>query len=139
MTRRKDITGSRAIRGGVLADGCFKLALAATYAVFVVPFGAWLEAPRWLVILAALLLTASGIAEVLASSRPERRHVLFLVAYDLTWLVISLVALILASRGAPDAGTVWLVFQIIGSAALSVLFSIRYPRLTPTHAQSRGK
>ena len=131
--------GSRSIRGGVVADGCFKLVLAAAYAVFAAPLGTWLGAPTWLVIVTALLLTASGIAEILASNRPERQHVLFLAAYDVTWLVISIVALTVASQGISGSGPVWLVYQVVASAALAVLFSIRPSRPTPTNARPDRK
>ena len=139
MTRQRVIGGSRAIRGGVLADGLFKLVLAAMYAVFAGSLGAWLETPNWLVIVTALMLTASGISEILASSRPERRQVLFLAAYDITWLVTSFVTLITASRGISGSGAAWLVYQVVGSAALTVLFSIRHSQSAPHRPQSHRK
>lgn len=134
MSRRSG-GGSRAIRGGVLADGCFKLVLAAAYAFFAAPLGAWLGAPNWLVVVTALGLAVSGIAEILASNRLERRHVLLLAAYDITWLVISIVALTVASQGVSGSGPVWLVYQVVGSAALAVLFSIHRSRPLPPRAQ----
>lgn len=139
MSNRNGTGNSRAVRGGVLADGCFKFVLAASYAVFAGSLGTWLEAPNWLVIVTALMLAASGIAEIIASNRPERRHVLFLAAYDIAWLVISIVTLTIASQGIPGSGPVWLVFQLIGSAALAALFSIHRSRPAPPHAQLHRK
>lgn len=125
MNRRSAATGSRTIRTGILADGIFKLALSATYAVFAIPFGAWLDAPLWLVFLTALLLAVSAIAEVFASRRARRRHVFFLMTYDTTWLMLSIIALVMASRGFQGWGWTWLVFQALASAVLAVLFSVR--------------
>lgn len=122
---RGTASGPRAIGAGVLADGCFKLALAAAYSVFAVPFAGWLAAPYWLVLVTALLLGTSGVTEILARRRPERRHVVLLATYDIAWLAISIATLIMASLGASAAGSVWLAFQAVASVALAVLFSAR--------------
>lgn len=125
MNGRNIARGSRAIRVGTLADGGFKLVLAAAYAVFAVPFSAWLDTPQWLVLVTALLLAASAIAEIFASRHARRRHVFFLMTYDTTWLVLSIVAFLMARSGFQGWGWTWLLFQAFASAALAVLFGIR--------------
>ncbi|MEV1128402.1 hypothetical protein [Agromyces sp. NPDC049794] len=126
--RSVEASDSGWLRIGFLADGCFKLTLAGAYAVLAIPMTEWLSAPLWLAYVTALLVALSGIAEILGRRNRARRYVLYLAAYDTTWVAVSIVAFLRMSEGAAGVGTAWFAFQAIASATLAVLFQWRSRR-----------
>lgn len=110
----------RWLRAGFLADGCFKLLVAAGYAVFGSRLP--LDAPPGLVGATAALVGASGIAEIVFAVRSgARSHVGVLAGYDGGWAIVTGLAVLLAGSGA--AGSVWFGYQAIGSAVLTAVFA----------------
>ena len=121
-------SGSRSIRIGVLADGVFKIVLAAAYAAFSAPLSNALDVPGWIIQATAILVAGSGIAEIVASRHPERRQVIMLAVYDSAWVVASGVAVLTAGRGVGGSGSAWFLFQAIASIILAALFLMRRER-----------
>ena len=121
-------SGSRFTRIGIVADGSFKLVVAAAYAVFNAQLASALGVAPWIVSLTAMLVAASGIVEIVISGRAERRHVFLLAAYDSVWVVVSAVTLLTASLGIAESAIAWFAFQAIASIILAVLFLIARTR-----------
>ncbi|MFB7251468.1 hypothetical protein [Microbacterium sp. NPDC056234] len=121
-------SGSRRIRIGVLADGCFKLVLAAVYGAFSTPLSNALDVPGWIIQATAVLVAGSGIVEIVASRHAGRRQVIMLSVHDSAWVVTAGAALLAASRGVDGSWSAWFLFQAIASVILAVLFAIRPAR-----------
>ncbi|WP_139415636.1 hypothetical protein [Agromyces laixinhei] len=113
---------SRPTRIGVIADGWFKLTLAAAYAIFIAPLSTWLDAPMWLTGLTAAAIAGAGAAELATYRVRARRHVLLLAGYDAVWLLASVGSYLMALAEFSAAGSTWLAVQAIASALLTALF-----------------
>lgn len=110
---------------GYLADGLFKVALALVYAWAVVPIGRMLGTAEPLILLSAVMLLLSGVAEIaFAKRRAAAPHVWLLVGYDSAWLMVTALALILAGQDGSAGGELWFGFQAVGSSVLAIAFAI---------------
>ncbi|MGW5360756.1 hypothetical protein [Actinopolymorpha pittospori] len=132
---------SRWLRWGLLADGLFKILVGAAYLLLLPLVSRELGAPGWLVLVAAVLVLLSGLAEALfALHRDPRRHIRYLIAYDSGWALVTVFCLLLALAGFGGgglAGSAWLAVQALGSAVLAAVFLAgihRGTRLTPRSA-----
>lgn len=116
------------LRAGFVADGCFKLLVAAALPAAASRMG-WSS---------RLALAASGAVAVSAAAEIDfgvrsgaGSHTRYLAAYDTGWLAASGLATLLARRGSPHAGRVWLGYQAAASVPLTLAFSrlrLRPPR-----------
>lgn len=110
---------------GYLADGLFKVALALAYTLAVAPIGRMLGAAEPLILLSAVMLLLSGVAEIaFARRRAAAPQVWLLVGYDSAWLLVTALALILAGQGGSAGGELWFGFQAVGSVVLAIAFAI---------------
>lgn len=111
-----------ALRLGFIADGCFKLLVAAALPAA----AARVDASRHLAVAASGAVLVSAVSEIDFGVRSgPSSHTLYLVAYDSGWLAVSGLAAFLARRGSPHAGRVWLGYQAVASVPLALAFSRR--------------
>lgn len=113
-----------ALRLGFVADGCFKLLVAAALPAA----AARVDASRRLAVAASGAVLVSAVSEIDFGVRSGAgSHTRYLVAYDSGWLAASGVAAFFLRRGSPHAGPVWLGYQAVASVPLAIAF-IRRPR-----------
>lgn len=116
---------ARWLRIGFLADGCFKLLVAIGYVATVPLLTNALAVGAWLIMITAVLVAASGIAEIIFAVRSgSGSHTRFLIAYDGGWVIISVVAIILAFNGVSTAGTIWLGYQVLAAPIIAAVFAL---------------
>ncbi len=117
-----------ALRLGYIADGCFKLLVAAALPTAATRIGA----SRHLAVVASGAVLASAVSEIDFGVRSgSGSHTRYLVAYDSGWLAASGLAAFLARREAPHAGRVWLGYQAAASIPLAIAFSRGRRRRSP--------
>lgn len=110
---------------GYLADGLFKITLAAVYTLAAAPIGRLLGAEAPLIRTTAVVLLLSGVAEVVfARRRSAPRYVWYLVGYDSGWLLMTGAALLVARQGGSAGGELWFGYQLLASAVLATAFAI---------------
>ena len=125
--------GGAVLRGGFVADGVFKLATAALFAVGARWLATRLDAPAWLVLAAAVTLALCGVVELaLARTGDLRRSTRFLVAYDSGWVLVTVAAVLLAWSTTPGGGWAWLGYQAVGATALGAVFAVAVRRARAT-------
>lgn len=108
------------LRLGFLADGIFKLLVAALYVALSSTLADLFAVPGWLLLLTALLVALSAVAEIryaLVDGAGDRTG--HLIAYDSSWVLATVLALVL---GAGAGGWVWLGFQALASPVLATVF-----------------
>ena len=112
------------LRLGFLADGVFKLIVAIGYLVVASVAVAALQVDLWLVVATATAMAASAVAEVVfAVRRATRSHVPHLMVFDSGWLVVTVVAILLAGRGIDAVpGQLWFGYQLLAAPVVAVLF-----------------
>jgi hypothetical protein len=121
------------LRFGFLADGVFKLLVAATYVVLLQTLTGALGVASWLLVATAALVGASGVAEIAFALRcGAGSHTRYLVAYDSGWVAATGVAALLAFYGVAGAGELWLGYQLLASPLVAVLFALGARRGTPS-------
>lgn len=109
-----------ALRLGFVADGCFKLLVAAALPAA----AARVDASRRLAVAASGAVLVSAVSEIDFGVRSGAgSHTRYLVAYDSGWLAASGVAAFFLRRRSPHAGRVWLGYQAIASVPLALAFS----------------
>ncbi|AYN40663.1 hypothetical protein D9753_19195 [Streptomyces dangxiongensis] len=126
---------------GILADGVFKVLLAAVYIAGAAPLGRLLGAPAWLLVASGVaLLIGGGIEIAYTRSRSLRTYTRLMVAYDSGWVLTALAGLLMAWRGNGAGGETWIGYQ----AAAPVVFAALLFAATPaqpasdTRTESRG-
>lgn len=108
------------LRVGFLADGLFKLLMAAIYGALSPTLAALFDVPERLLVLTAVMVALSACAEGwYALADGAGTHTRFLIAYDGSWVLATVLALVL---GAGAGGWVWLCFQAAASPLLALLF-----------------
>lgn len=113
-------TGNHWLRFGFIADGCFKLLVAAALP----PLSPRLGAQRGLALATSTAVASSGIAEIAFGVRSGAgSHTRHLAAYDSGWLAVTGVAAALATRGSPHGGRLWLGYQAAASVPLALVFA----------------
>lgn len=109
---------------GFVADGVFKFLVSFAIIAVLPAFEGFFDAPRWLVIAAAVLLFLSGATEISFGARKgEKSHLKYLAIFDSLWVVSTIIAVILALVGTPAAGFVWFGFTGLGSLAIAIVFT----------------
>lgn len=117
--------GSRWLSVGYLADGLFKVAVAAGYALASAPIGRLLGVDVPLILLTAGVVLLSGLAEIaFARRRAAPSYIWYLAGYDSGWLLITVLAFVLSGQDWPAAGELWFTYQLVGSLVLAPAFAI---------------
>lgn len=118
-------TTDRRLRVGFVADGVFKIVTAAGVTALLPMLTDRLGVTPWLVLVTAAALVVCGACEVAFAVRSSdvRPRITYLVAYDTGWLVVTVLAVVLAKSGSEVGGEVWFAYQALGSAALSAVFA----------------
>ncbi|MEU0252171.1 hypothetical protein ABZ299_06560 [Streptomyces sp. NPDC006184] len=116
---------------GVIADGVFKVVLAAVWVAGAAPLGRLFGVSvRLLVVSGVALLIAGGVEIGLARSRPPRTYTRLMAGYDSGWALAALAGLVIAWRGGSAGGEVWVGYQ----TAAPVVFAALLVAATPTRA-----
>jgi len=117
------------LTAGIIADGVFKVVLAAAYIAGAAPLGRLLGVSGLLMVVSgAALLISGGIEIGYARSRPVRTCLRLMVAYDSGWVLAALAGLLMAWRGSGAGGQVWIGYQ----TAAPVVFAVLLAAATPT-------
>lgn len=112
------------MRFGFVADGVFKLLVAVAFVVFMPALEEFFVSPRWLVIVAAVLLFLSAATEISFGVRKgEKRYVRHLAIFDGLWIIAAVVGIVLAFAGSVAAGYVWFGYTGSASLFLAVVFT----------------
>ncbi|MGV9340160.1 hypothetical protein [Streptomyces sp. NPDC003688] len=107
---------------GAVADGAFKLLLAAACLAAAAPLGRLLGVPVWLMAVSGLALLIGGGIEIgYTRSRSMRTYTRLMVAHDGGWVLTALVGLLMAWRGGIAGGDVWVGYQAVAPIAFAVL------------------
>lgn len=107
---------------GIIADGVFKVLLAAVYIVGAAPLGRLLGVPAWLMVASGVALLIGGGIEIgYVRSRPVRTYTRLMVAYDSGWVLAALAGLLMAWQGSSAGGEVWIGYQTAGPVVFAVL------------------
>lgn len=98
---------------GTIADGVFKVALAAGYTIGAAPLGELLGVPGWLMTASGVVLLICGAAEIgYLRTRTMRTYLRLMITYDGCWALVTLAALLLAWLGSEAGGEVWIGYQL---------------------------
>ncbi|MEV6513232.1 hypothetical protein AB0M61_44935 [Streptomyces sp. NPDC051642] len=128
------------LTAGIIADGVFKVLLAAVYIAGAAPLGRLLGVPGWLLVVSgAALLIGGGIEIGYVRSRPVRTYIQLMVAYDSGWVLVSLAGLLMAWQDSDAGGEVWIGYQTAAPVVFAVLLASTRRRTPPIgHADLRG-
>ncbi|MFD8568954.1 hypothetical protein [Streptomyces sp. NPDC059639] len=122
-------------RTGIVADGVFKVVLAAVYAVGAAPLGGRLGVPVWLMIASGVALLIGGGAELAyLRSRTIPTYMRLMIGYDSCWVLATVVGLLVAWRSSgPDsvAGEIWIGYQAVAPLILVALLAAARPAVGP--------
>lgn len=125
MTGGTETGVARWLRIGFLADGCFKLLVAIGYVATLPLLTDVLAVGGWLIMITGALVAVSGVAEIIFAVRSgSGSHTRFLIAYDSGWMIISIVAIILAINGVSTAGAIWLGYQVLAAPIIAAVFAL---------------
>ncbi|ODA75509.1 hypothetical protein APS67_000071 [Streptomyces sp. AVP053U2] len=94
---------------GAIADGAFKVLLAAVYIAGAAPLGRLLGTSAWLMVVSGVALLIGGGIEIrYTRSRSMRTYTQFMIAYDSGWVLTALTGFLMAGRAAvPGAKSGW--------------------------------
>ncbi|MBX7554106.1 hypothetical protein [Streptomyces sp. NPDC004232] len=107
---------------GAIADGAFKVLLAAVYIAGAAPLGRLLGTPAWLMVVSGVaLLIGGGIELGYTRSRSMRTYTWLMVAYDSGWVLAALVGGLMAWQGSSAGGEVWIGYQTAAPIAFAAL------------------
>ncbi|MFF8916468.1 hypothetical protein ACF08M_24860 [Streptomyces sp. NPDC015032] len=113
---------------GIVADGVFKVLLAAAFIIGAAPLGHRLGAETWLMITCGVALLVGGGTEIrYVRSRPMSTYLRLMVAYDSGWVLATLAGLLMAWRGSSAGGEVWIGYQTAAPLALVALLVTATP------------
>ncbi|GEK81557.1 hypothetical protein [Agrococcus baldri] len=122
MPPRTPRAATGAARTGLIADGVFKALLGLAYLLGTLPLGGFLGVAPWLLLVTGALMIAVGIAEIFAAGRRSGRlMVAALIAFDSSWVLATVAAVLLWQGGWSGAGELWLGAQAVLAAALIAL------------------
>lgn len=109
---------------GIIADGVFKVMLAAVYIGGAVPLGRLLGVSDWLMVVSgAALVVGGGIEITYIRSRPTRTYMRLMIAYDGGWVLTTLAGLLVARQGGSAGGEVWIGYQAAAPLVLVALLA----------------
>ncbi|WP_405987848.1 hypothetical protein [Streptomyces sp. NBC_00986] len=125
---------------GVIADGVFKVLLAAVYIVGAAPLGRLLGTPVWLMVVSGLALLIGGGIEVGCTRRRSMRACTrLMIAYDSGWVLAALAGFLVAWQGGSTGGEVWMGYQTVAPIAFAALLIAAAPaQMTSTPSPSRS-
>lgn len=116
---------------GAIADGAFKVVLAAVYLAGAVPLGRALGAPAWLMVVTGVALLIGGGSEIgYTRSRSMRTYTRLMAAYDAGWVLAALAGLLIAWRGGSAGGEVWMAYQAVATVVFVALLAAAPARMT---------
>ncbi|PWJ07942.1 hypothetical protein DKG34_08865 [Streptomyces sp. NWU49] len=119
MTRRKV---------GAIADGAFKVLLAAVYIAGAAPLGRLLGTPVWLMVVSGVALLIGGGIEIgYTRSRSMRTYTRLMVTYDSGWVLTGLVGALMTWQGGSAGGEVWIGYQTAAPIAFAALLIAAKP------------
>ncbi|MCS0600533.1 hypothetical protein NX794_04695 [Streptomyces sp. LP11] len=113
---------------GAIADGAFKVLLAAVYIAGAAPLGRLLGTPTWLMVVSGVALLIGGGIEIRYSrSRSMRTYTRLMIAYDSGWVLTALAGLLMARQGSTAGGEVWMGYQTAAPIAFAALLIAAAP------------
>lgn len=119
-----EIVASRVTRQtvGAIADGAFKVLLAAVSIAVAAPLGRLLGTPAWLMVVSGLALLIGGGIEIrYTRSRSMRTYTQLMIAYDSGWVLAALTGLLMAWQGSSAGGEVWMGYQTAAPIVFAAL------------------
>lgn len=121
---------------GAIADGVFKLLLAAVYIAGAAPLGRLLGTPAWLMVVSGVALVIGGGIEIrYTHSRSMRTYTRLMIAYDSGWVLTALAGLLMARQGSTAGGEVWMGYQTAAPIAFAALLLAAAPMQTTSVTQ----
>ncbi|GAA5046358.1 hypothetical protein [Streptomyces similanensis] len=118
---------------GAIADGAFKVLLAAVYIAGAAPLGLLLGTPAWLMVVSGMALLIGGGLEIrYTRSRSMRTYTRLMIAYDSGWVLTALAGLLMAWQGSSAGGEVWMGYQ----TAAPIVFAALLVAAAPTQMTS---
>ncbi|MFH8242655.1 hypothetical protein [Streptomyces sp. NPDC018321] len=116
---------------GAIADGAFKMLLAAVYVADAAPLGRLLGTPAWLMVVSGVALLIGGGVEIgYTRRRSMRTYMRFMITYDSGWVLAALAGLLMAWQGSGAVGEVWVVYQTAAPVAFTALLIAAAPAQT---------
>ncbi|MFD4543020.1 hypothetical protein [Streptomyces bauhiniae] len=113
---------------GALADGAFKVVLAAVYIIGAAPLGRLLGTPTWLMVVSGLALLIGGGIEIgYTRSRSMRTYTRLMIAYDAGWVLTALTGLLMAWQGSGAGGEMWMGYQTAAPLVFGALLIAAAP------------
>ncbi|MFG2128993.1 hypothetical protein ACGFNV_14510 [Streptomyces sp. NPDC048751] len=113
---------------GALADGAFKVLLAAVCIAGAAPLGRLLGTSAWLMVVSGTALLIGGGIEIrYTRSRSMRTYTRLMIAYDSGWVVAALTGLLLARQGSGAGGEVWMGYQTAAPLVFAALLVAAAP------------
>ncbi|RSS47363.1 hypothetical protein EF912_26705, partial [Streptomyces sp. WAC07061] len=113
---------------GAIADGVFKVLLAAVCMAGAAPLGRLLGTPTWLMVVSgAALLIGGGVEIGYVRSRSTRTYTRLMVAYDIGWVLAALAGLLMAWRGSGAGGELWMGYQTAAPLTFAALLFAAAP------------
>lgn len=114
---------------GAIADGAFKVLLAAVSITGAAPLGRLLGTPAWLMVVSGVALLIGGGIEIrYTRSRSVRTCTQLMIAYDSGWVLAALTGLLMTRQGSTAGGEVWMGYQ----TAAPILFAALLVAAAPT-------
>ncbi|MFD7645765.1 hypothetical protein ACFV4P_34555 [Kitasatospora sp. NPDC059795] len=109
---------------GIVADGAFKVLLAAVYGLGAVQVGRQLGVAPWLMIASAVALLICGEVEIrYVRRRSARTYTRLMVGYDAGWALTAAVGLLLARGGSSAGGEVWIGYQLLAAPVFAAVLA----------------
>ncbi|MFI9721265.1 hypothetical protein ACIHFE_16725 [Streptomyces sp. NPDC052396] len=113
---------------GVIADGAFKVVLAAVFIAGAAPLGRLLGTPAWLLVVSGVALLIGGGIEIgYTRSRSTATYTRLMVAYDSGWVLAALAGFLMAWRGSGAGGEVWIGYQTAAPLVFAALLAAATP------------
>lgn len=113
---------------GAIADGAFKVLLAAVYIAGAAPLGRILGTPAWLMVVSGVALLIGGGIEIrYTRNRSMRTYTQLMIAYDSGWALTALTGLLMARQGSSAGGEVWMGYQTAAPLAFAALLITAAP------------
>lgn len=113
---------------GAIADGAFKVLLAAVYIAGAAPLGRVFGTPAWLMVVSGVALLIGGGIEIrYTRSRSMRTYTQLMIAYDSGWALTALTGLLMARQGSSAGGEVWMGYQTAAPLAFAALLITATP------------
>ncbi|MFY4719283.1 hypothetical protein [Streptomyces sp. LaBMicrA B280] len=121
---------------GAIADGAFKVLLAAVCIAGAAPLGRLLGTPAWLMVASGVALLIGGGIEIrYTRSRSMRTYTQLMIAYDSGWVLTALTGFLMARQGSTVGGEVWMGYQTAAPIAFAALLIAAAPMRRTSGAQ----